>query len=56
LLDWRHEVARAEGALAGQVAWAGGGGLIVFALRPEERLRQIEARNGSGGASAVTFT
>jgi D-glycero-alpha-D-manno-heptose-7-phosphate kinase len=56
-IDQLHEIARTNGALAGKVSGAGGGGFMMFVVRPEERLRLIEALNGSGGsASAIKFT
>lgn len=50
-------VARANGAMAGKVSGAGGGGFIMFLVPPELRLGLIGALNAAGAtASAVSFT
>src|SRR5579859_41932 len=55
--DELFEIARGKGAYAGKVSGAGGGGFIMFLVRPEERIDVIEALNAAGAiASPVKFT
>ena len=56
-IDRLFETAHANGALAGKVSGAGGGGFAFFFVHPEHRFRLIEALNAAGGqASPVQFT
>lgn len=56
-IDQLCEVAFANGALAGKVSGAGGGGFVMFIVDPEDRLELLEALNGAGGvAGPVKFT
>jgi D-glycero-alpha-D-manno-heptose-7-phosphate kinase len=51
------ELALANGALAGKVSGAGGGGFMFFFVHPENRHRLITALNAAGAhASTVRFT
>jgi len=56
-IDELFEIAHGKGAYAGKVSGAGGGGFIMFLVRPEERIDVIEALNAAGAiASPVKFT
>lgn len=56
-LDSMFDLAMANGALAGKVSGAGGGGFMFFLAHPENRYRLIEALNAGGGhASPVKLT
>jgi D-glycero-alpha-D-manno-heptose-7-phosphate kinase len=56
-IDELCELALAQGALAGKVSGAGGGGFMMFIVPPECRLRLIRALNARGGrASPVHLT
>lgn len=56
-IDRLCEVAFANGALAGKVSGAGGGGFLMFITPPEERLELITALDAAGGeAGPVKFT
>lgn len=56
-IDRLFEVASSNGALAGKVSGAGGGGFAFFLVRPEHRFRLIESLNSAGGrASPVEFS
>jgi D-glycero-alpha-D-manno-heptose-7-phosphate kinase len=51
------DIAFANGALAGKVSGAGGGGFLMFIVDPEDRLGLIEALNAAGGvAGPVKFS
>ena len=52
------EIAFANGARAGKISGAGGGGFLMFIVPPEDRLGLVTALNGMGGAEAspVKFT
>jgi D-glycero-alpha-D-manno-heptose-7-phosphate kinase len=51
------EAGMSNGALAGKVSGAGGGGFLMFCTDPENRVRLISALNAAGGvASPVKFT
>ncbi|HEY3910168.1 MAG TPA: hypothetical protein VGM07_09795 [Stellaceae bacterium] len=55
-IDALCEIAFGNGALAGKVSGAGGGGFIMFIVEPENRLGLIEALNAAGGvAGPVKF-
>src|SRR5215831_15503485 len=55
-IDRLYEVAVANGALAGKVSGAGGGGFVMFIVRPEDRRGLLGALNAAGGvADAVKF-
>lgn len=57
VIDRLFETAMRNGALAGKVSGAGGGGFAFFFVHPEHRFRLIEALNASEGqASPVKFT
>lgn len=57
LIEQLFAVATANGAMAGKVSGAGGGGFIMFLVPPEQRLHLIQALNAAGAtASAVHFT
>ena len=50
-------VAVANGALAGKVSGAGGGGFLMFIVPPEDRLRLITTLQATGSeAGPVKFT
>jgi D-glycero-alpha-D-manno-heptose-7-phosphate kinase len=56
-IDELLELGLANGALAGKVSGAGGGGFLFFFVHPENRFRLISALNeASGKASMVKFT
>ena len=56
-LDELYDVARRNGAMAGKVSGAGGGGFMMFMARPEDRFHLIARLNASGAqASPVKFT
>lgn len=56
-IDALHQIALNAGALAGKVSGAGGGGFIMFIVRPEQRLKVIRALNEAGGlAEGVQIT
>jgi D-glycero-alpha-D-manno-heptose-7-phosphate kinase len=48
-IDRLYEVAVANGALAGKVSGAGGGGFVMFLVHPEDRLGLLDALNATGG-------
>ena len=57
MIDQLYDVARANGALAGKVSGAGGGGFIMFIVNPEDRLELLNALNEAGGSAwPVKFT
>jgi D-glycero-alpha-D-manno-heptose-7-phosphate kinase len=56
-LEGLYALARSNGATAGKVSGAGGGGFMMFMTAPEDRLRLVKALNANGGsASPVKFT
>jgi D-glycero-alpha-D-manno-heptose-7-phosphate kinase len=56
-IDQLCKVAFANGALAGKVSGAGGGGFLMFIVPPEDRLGVINALATAGGeAGPVKFT
>jgi len=56
-VDRLCEVAAAHKALAGKLSGAGGGGFLMFIVRPEDRLELINALNAAGGqAGPVRLT
>jgi len=56
-IDSLLETALSNGALAGKVSGAGGGGFMFFLVHPENRYRLIEALSNAGGQAApVKFT
>jgi D-glycero-alpha-D-manno-heptose-7-phosphate kinase len=50
-IDQLYDVAFANGALAGKVSGAGGGGFVMFIVHPEDRLGLIDALNAAGGSA-----
>ncbi|MGH6810847.1 MAG: hypothetical protein ACREDM_00400 [Methylocella sp.] len=57
VIDEFHAVATRHGALAGKISGAGGGGFMMFIVRPEDRQRLIAALRAAGGdADIVAFT
>jgi D-glycero-alpha-D-manno-heptose-7-phosphate kinase len=51
------ELARANGAVAGKISGAGGGGFLMLMSNPEQRYRLISALNENGAyASSIQFT
>jgi D-glycero-alpha-D-manno-heptose-7-phosphate kinase len=55
-IDQLYDVAVANGALAGKVSGAGGGGFVMFLVNPEDRLGLLDALNAAGGiAGPVKF-
>ncbi len=46
-----YDVAVANGALAGKVSGAGGGGFVMFLVHPEDRRGLLDALNGAGGSA-----
>jgi D-glycero-alpha-D-manno-heptose-7-phosphate kinase len=56
-IDSLFALALANGALAGKVSGAGGGGFLFFLVHPENRYRLVTALNRAGGvASPIKFT
>lgn len=56
-LDHMYESAISEGALAGKVSGAGGGGFMWFLVKPEKKIKVINKLNEFGGyASNCKFT
>jgi D-glycero-alpha-D-manno-heptose-7-phosphate kinase len=56
-MEHLYETALAAGAMAGKVSGAGGGGMMMFLVMPENRVQLINALNREGGvASPVKFT
>jgi D-glycero-alpha-D-manno-heptose-7-phosphate kinase len=56
-IDQLLEIGLANGALAGKVSGAGGGGFIFFFVHPENRYRLTQALNDADGhATSVKFT
>lgn len=56
-LETLMSTALSNGALAGKVSGAGGGGFMFFLVHPENRFRLIKALNAAGAtASPVKFT
>lgn len=56
-LEELYELARRNGAIAGKVSGAGGGGFMMFMTTPEDRLHLITALTEAGTrASPVKFT
>ncbi len=57
LIERLYDVATSNGALAGKISGAGGGGFMMFIARPEDRHRLIAALRAAGGeAEAAAFT
>lgn len=57
ILNRLVETALDNGAMAGKVSGAGGGGFMFFLVSPENRFRLIQALNAAGGqASPAKFT
>jgi D-glycero-alpha-D-manno-heptose-7-phosphate kinase len=57
LIEGLYDVAMANGALAGKISGAGGGGFMMFITRPERRHLLIAAlRAANGTADAAAFT
>jgi D-glycero-alpha-D-manno-heptose-7-phosphate kinase len=55
-IDQLYDVALGNGALAGKVSGAGGGGFVMFIVPPEDRLGLLDALNAAGGnAGPVKF-
>ncbi len=56
-IDELYNVAMANGALAGKISGAGGGGFLMFITSPEDRLGLLEALSAKGvSAAPVKFT
>jgi D-glycero-alpha-D-manno-heptose-7-phosphate kinase len=56
-IDALYELARRNGAIAGKVSGAGGGGFMMFVVPPEYRLDVVQALNGAGAmAGPVKFS
>ena len=56
-IEGLYDLARANGATAGKVSGAGGGGFMMFMVPPAARVQVIRALNRAGGsASGVHFT
>lgn len=51
-LDEVYDIAKANGAWAGKVSGAGGGGFMMFIVAPEDRLPLIEALSAHGAAAS----
>lgn len=57
LIERLYDVAMQNGALAGKISGAGGGGFMMFIARPEYRRRLITALRAAGGeAEAAAFS
>lgn len=57
VLEALFDCAMANGALAGKVSGAGGGGFMFFLVHPENRYRLVQALNQAGGqASTIKLT
>lgn len=57
MIEKFQELAARNGALAGKISGAGGGGFMMFIVKPEDRQRLIGALRAAGGdADAVAFT
>jgi len=55
-IDQLYDAAIANGALAGKVSGAGGGGFVMFLVHPEDRRGLLDALNAGGGiAGPVKF-
>jgi D-glycero-alpha-D-manno-heptose-7-phosphate kinase len=52
-IDRLCEIAFANGALAGKVSGAGGGGFLMFIVPPEDRLGLITALDAAGGGAGA---
>jgi D-glycero-alpha-D-manno-heptose-7-phosphate kinase len=50
-IDQLYDVAFTNGALAGKVSGAGGGGFVMFIVHPEDRRDLINALNAAGGSA-----
>jgi D-glycero-alpha-D-manno-heptose-7-phosphate kinase len=56
-IDQLYTLAQDNGAIAGKVSGAGGGGFVIFIARPEQRPNLINKLNEAGAlAQAVQFT
>jgi D-glycero-alpha-D-manno-heptose-7-phosphate kinase len=56
-IDDLYALARANGAIAGKVSGAGGGGFMMFIAPPEDRFDVVQALNAAGAdAGPVKFT
>lgn len=51
-IDQLFKLAMAEGALAGKISGAGGGGFMFFLVHPENRYRLLSKLNDAGAASS----
>ena len=52
-----RKIAFANGAIAGKISGAGGGGYIMFLVPPERRVNIVRALNEAGApSSGVQFT
>lgn len=57
LIDTLWNVAHSNGALAGKVSGAGGGGFLMFLVDPDRRCRLMSALKDAGGApDSITFS
>lgn len=57
LIDTLYDAAMGQGAIAGKVSGAGGGGFLMFIVPPQRRVELIAALNAEGGsANSVQFT
>ena len=50
-IDQLYDAAFTNGALAGKVSGAGGGGFVMFLVHPEDRLGLVNALNAAGGSA-----
>jgi D-glycero-alpha-D-manno-heptose-7-phosphate kinase len=50
-IDQLYDIAFANGALAGKVSGAGGGGFVMFLIHPEDRLGLLNALNAAGASA-----